>query len=327
MADVLYPSQITGMPPFSEQEWAPSSTSFIDNVDYSSPFVAPQATQVFPSPIPDYSSGPSKTQTSPNTFSDNVEDVFFTTNPLGIKHESEEDSTLISSPRFTPGPPSPYFGSFGVSKIHSSASKPAPVPIAPEPSGIRQTQTSKRSRDDDDVADTAPKRRKRATSNATQTELNEEEALLLKLKDEENLPWKDIALRFQTGLGKHYQVPALQMRLKRLRERMRVWTERDVEALEQAYKYWEQFRFDIISAKVVFPFEVNGWEYGSAERWPAKYCSRKWEELHPDCFAQIPRAQPLRGVDESTHDSPELVEAQSPGPSLKIFDDLRQYTP
>ena len=204
--------------------------SFLDNVDYSSPFVAPQATQVFPSPVPDYSSGPSKTRSSPSTFGHNVEDVFFAANPLGIKQETADDTTLTSSPRFTPRPASPYFGSFGVSQIHRRpSSKPDPVPSTRESSlNTQAARSRKRSRDDDDVADSLPKRRKRAPSNTAQTELSEEEALLLRLKDEENLPWKDIALRFQTDRGKVYQVPALQMRLKRLRERMRVWTEKDV---------------------------------------------------------------------------------------------------
>ena len=57
-------------------------------------------------------------------------------------------------------------------------------------------------------------------SQAGPVELNEEQQLLLKLKEEENLPWKDIAVRFQTDLGKSYQVPALQKRFKRLRERL-----------------------------------------------------------------------------------------------------------
>ena len=87
----------------------------------------------------------------------------------------------------------------------------------------------KRMRDEEDqYSEYGQKKRKRAPSNAGPIELNEEEQLLLKLKEEENLPWKDIAVRFQTDLGKSYQVPALQMRFKRLRERMRTWTETDV---------------------------------------------------------------------------------------------------
>jgi hypothetical protein len=92
----------------------------------------------------------------------------------------------------------------------------------------------KRMREEEDYAEFTQKRRKRAPSQPGPVELNEEEQLLLKLKEEENLPWKDIATRFQTELGKSYQVPALQMRFKRLRERMRTWTETDV---------WHSFRW------------------------------------------------------------------------------------
>ena len=81
-------------------------------------------------------------------------------------------------------------------------------------------------------------------------ELGEEDRLLIQLKDEESMPWKDIAARFQSDLGKSYQIPALQMRLKRLRERMRVWTDTDVRALRAAHDYWVQSKFDIISQKV-----------------------------------------------------------------------------
>lgn len=83
-------------------------------------------------------------------------------------------------------------------------------------------------REDEDHSDYSQRKRKRALSQSGPVELNDEEQLLLKLKEEENLPWKDIATRFQTDLGKSYQVPALQMRFKRLRERMRCWTETDV---------------------------------------------------------------------------------------------------
>jgi len=61
----------------------------------------------------------------------------------------------------------------------------------------------------------------------TRLPFNEEEQILWKLKEEENRPWKDIAVRIQTdfGKGKSYQVDALRMRLQNLRKRMRTWTE------------------------------------------------------------------------------------------------------
>lgn len=87
---------------------------------------------------------------------------------------------------------------------------------------------SKRFHDEGDDSDHGYRKRRRPTLPSGPVEPNEEEQLLLKLKEEENLPWKDISVRFRTDLGKIYQVPALQMRLKRLRERMRTWTETDV---------------------------------------------------------------------------------------------------
>lgn len=126
------------------------------------------------------------------------------------------------------------------------------APIAPNPLGPQLPRTSvpKRSRDEDDMSDQS-KRRKRSDSNTTASlELNDEDRLLIRLKDEEGMPWKDIAARFQSDLGKHYQIPALQMRLKRLRERMRKWTDVDVRALRLAHEYWVQNKFDIIAQKV-----------------------------------------------------------------------------
>jgi hypothetical protein len=123
-------------------------------------------------------------------------------------------------------------------------------PIAPQPLEVPRSSGVKRERDDDDE-DSDAKRRKRSDSNASvQFELSEEDKLLLQLKEEESMPWKDIAARFQSDLGKAYQIPALQMRLKRLRERMRVWTDTDVKALRMAHEYWAQSKFDIISQKV-----------------------------------------------------------------------------
>jgi hypothetical protein len=117
---------------------------------------------------------------------------------------------------------------------------------------MQRTSAPKRSRDDDDLSDQS-KRRKRSDSNNTTFafELNDEDRLLIRLKDEDGMPWKDIAARFQSELGKHYQIPALQMRLKRLRERMRKWTEADIRALRLAHEYWVQNKFDIISQKVI----------------------------------------------------------------------------
>lgn len=124
------------------------------------------------------------------------------------------------------------------------------TPIAPQPMDTLRSMAAKRSRDDDESAELTKRRRRSESTTSTQLELTEEDKLLLKLKEEDSMPWKDIAARFQSDLGKQYQIPALQMRLKRLRERMRVWSEADVRALRMAHEYWAQNKFDIISQKV-----------------------------------------------------------------------------
>ena len=165
-------------------------------------------------------------KSSPSTFPPNVEDLLFAENPYKFQKTEEYPSfTFPLSPAKTS---SPYFTHDYTTTSRTSPARHAPIPIAPDPVGMRQLHALKRKLEDDEFAEYGQRKRKRAPSNTGPVELNEEETLLLKLKEEENLPWKDIAVRFQTDLGKSYQVPALQMRFKRLRERMRTWTETDV---------------------------------------------------------------------------------------------------
>lgn len=175
-------------------------------------------------------------KSSPSTFGPNVEDLYFPENPFKFRQDDYRDYNFFPSPQAS-GRSSPYLGNseFQPPAPTSSRNSPArqmPVPIAPDPIGMRQLQSMKRMRDDDaeseHSASGTQRKRKRAVSSTGPVELNEEESLLLKLKEEENLPWKDIAARFQSDLGKTYQVPALQMRFKRLRERMRAWNDNDV---------------------------------------------------------------------------------------------------
>ena len=105
-------------------------------------------------------------------------------------------------------------------------------------------------------------------------DLPEEERLLIRLKQDQNLPWKDIAKEFENRFGRPFQVPALQMRYKRLRERLRPWTNEDIAALEAAHEFWESNKFDIIANKML--------DLGVQDRWPSRYCERKWEQLHPE---------------------------------------------
>ena len=172
-------------------------------------------------------------------------------NSLGISSSSMPQH-FYSNPNFSQGRDHSPCMSEPAMELSAPQARRFYAPIAPHPSGAR-TSAPKRSRDDDDDQLDQGKRRKRSDSNTSATmDLGEEDRLLIRLKDEESMPWKDIAARFQSDLGKTYQIPALQMRLKRLRERMRVWTDVDVKALRMAHEYWVQSKFDIISQKVSY---------------------------------------------------------------------------
>lgn len=56
-------------------------------------------------------------------------------------------------------------------------------------------------------------------------------------------------------------------------------------------------------------------EYGSSERWPAKYCARKWEELHPGAMPSYNGLNFLANPWESEHCSPIESMDHSPRPS------------
>lgn len=159
-----------------------------------------------------------------------VEDLLFPDHPFHLKSYEYMPPMYSMAPLQTSQAPatSLYGADYGLSATTMSPIPSGPIPIAPVPIGLRQMNALKRMREEEDFSDFNQKRRKRAPSQTGPVELNEEEQLLLKLKEEENLPWKDIAVRFRTDLGKTYHVPALQMRFKRLRERMRTWTETDV---------------------------------------------------------------------------------------------------
>ncbi|KAI4252647.1 MAG: hypothetical protein LQ352_004170 [Teloschistes flavicans] len=229
------------------------------------------------SSLPGHMVSVSRPKSSPSTFGPNVEDLLFPENPFRLKSDDYMPSMYSMAPLQTnKAPTAPlYGGDFGLTTATMSPVRAGPVPIAPDPIGLRQMNALKRMREEEDYSEFNQKRRKRAPSQTGPVELNEEEQLLLKLKEEENLPWKDIAVRFQTDLGKSYQVPALQMRFKRLRERMRTWTETDVQALEQAYDYWEKFQFDIIAAKVSKPEPVQ------AKQEEPNGVRRCWTSAHP----------------------------------------------
>ena len=255
--DMLYPSGLGINTTFSEPDCNPSNIVSMTGsasdwgliqrkaplpADFDTTFVtpAPVSTGARPPPIevssvPPHMLNIPRPKSSPSTFGPNVEDLLFPENPYSRFTTRNDDFASFNAFPISPAKnSSPYFGGHEYHSIsaRTSPARHAPIPIAPDPVGLRQLNALKRMRDDEEhFAEFGQRKRKRAVSNAGPVELNEEEQLLLKLKEEENLPWKDIAVRFQTDLGKTYQVPALQMRFKRLRERMRTWTETDVSSI------------------------------------------------------------------------------------------------
>ncbi|KAL8763937.1 MAG: hypothetical protein Q9184_000380 [Pyrenodesmia sp. 2 TL-2023] len=275
---------------FSEPEWTTASNPREVFIAPSQVLLAPHdfdtsfsAHQVPPpielSSLPGHVASVPRPKSSPSTFGPNVEDLLFPENPFRLKPDEYMPPTYsVPSLQTSRAPTNSYYGGdFGMTTTTMSPVRAGPVPIAPDPVGLRQINALKRMREEEDYSEFNQKRRKRAPSQSGPVELNEEEQLLLKLKEEENLPWKDIAVRFQTDLGKSYQVPALQMRFKRLRERMRTWTETDVQALEQAYDYWEKFQFDIIAAKVSRHERRNGQAKQMTDE-----LDRCWTSGHPN---------------------------------------------
>ena len=206
--------------------------------------------------IPHQFKDPSRPRSSPSTFGPGPENVSWpTTNGLGIFPSAAVGQP---TPPITSTFPPSVFHTYP-SEEHYGASTPPeirqpqprrPFPsIAPNPSQVAAQKRKREEEEQQETNSSSGKRRKR-TSSVASADLSDDDRFLVQLKEEEALPWKDIANRFQSDLGKNFQVAALQMRYKRLREKFRVWEEQDVKALQLAHEYWEKYKWEIIGAKV-----------------------------------------------------------------------------
>lgn len=221
-------------------------------------FQMPQSTNFFHPPT---QNPPGRPRSSPSTFGPSPENLDWTTSAgLGIQYSN---ALAQPTPMASTFPPT-AFQAYATETQFETSSPPQlqqPQPrrpyqsIAPNPAGIAAT---KRQRDDEEAAAAGESRppsgnkRRRTTSGAADT-LSDDDRFLVHLKETESLPWKDIAARFQSDKKKTWNVAALQMKYKRLRQRFRVWEEQDLYALKVACEYYEKCKWDIISAKVCLP--------------------------------------------------------------------------
>jgi hypothetical protein len=184
---------------------------------------------------------------SPSTFGPSANEIMWPENPLGIRFPMTEPQMIPATtamPTANYQTPAAEFTTPSPPQRRSSADTQRFYPsIAPNPASKRRQEQE----DEDAMNRSNSKRRKRTPS---LEHLNDEERLLITLKEDESLPWKEIAARFSNQLGQSITVATLQMRYLRLRQRFRSWEERDIEALRQAHEYWEKCKWDIISSKV-----------------------------------------------------------------------------
>ncbi|TVY42941.1 hypothetical protein LOCC1_G005928 [Lachnellula occidentalis] len=111
--------------------------------------------------------------------------------------------------------------------------------------------------------------------NLSSDDLSYEEHLLLQLTEQDQLPWKEVAVRFNEKTGKQMKVPALQMRKKRLIERLR---ER---ALIMAWEEYERSKWDAIAQGML--------KHGCTEKWTREAVQKKWNETHHDEISYLSR--------------------------------------
>ncbi|KAF8540597.1 hypothetical protein BDD12DRAFT_734361 [Trichophaea hybrida] len=130
-----------------------------------------------------------------------------------------------------------------------------------------------------------PSKRRKSTSKEAWS-MTEDDNLLLKLKDEEGLPWKAIASRFRDMNRGEFRVPTLQMRYKRLKEKLRVWDAEDIQYLKDAKEFIEKQKWELISNKML--------ELGCKKKIPGNTCEKKWKEICPQPIntQQIPSSGP-----------------------------------
>ncbi|KAI1975696.1 hypothetical protein LOZ53_006813 [Ophidiomyces ophidiicola] len=161
------------------------------------------------------------------------------------------------------------------------SARSTPVAIAPNPLGVKQLEHERRGQELEAQRPSRRTRRPRRRSSI----LDEETSLTLQLR-EQNIPWNEVVKRVNAAFGGNHNASRLQMRITRLKQRMREWSEDDIQALLSAHSYWETDKFEIIAHKVSPTMQG----YKTTRGWTASECQQKWQELHSEARESLKRS-------------------------------------
>ena len=125
----------------------------MSNIDFDNPYPTPRVPPpIEVSPIPAHLVNFPRPKSTPSTIGPNVEDLLFAENPFRIRNEEYPPFTFPLSPAPSNKGSSPYFGAeyhHGSQTARSSPNRHHPIPIAPDPVGLRQLNALKRVHDEE----------------------------------------------------------------------------------------------------------------------------------------------------------------------------------
>ena len=161
----------------------------------------------------------------------------------GSEHSASISQFPTSHPNnySTAGPPSS--ASFRANRRQTSAYAGSQAALQGRPASSSEPPPVMRPRQPSDGA----------SAQSARARYDYENQLLVYLRDEQLMPWKEITKQFEMAFNRRYQMPALQMRYGRLKQRTNPWTDQDTAALQLAHEYYAEKRYEIIASKVCHP--------------------------------------------------------------------------
>ncbi|KAM0720348.1 hypothetical protein Q7P37_004484 [Cladosporium fusiforme] len=228
---------------------------------------------------------PGRPRSSPSTFGPSPENLSWAPSAgLGIQYTTGAPQPTPMTSTFPPTAFQPYatenlFETPSPVQLQQPQPRRPYQPIAPNPASASAPKRGREEEEEDasftggESSDTPGTRKRRRTNSAARTKpRSESDAYLIHLKETENLSWKDIIARFKDDRDEEHNQPKLQMRWYRHRESERPWEQQDTYALEQACKWYEKNKWDMIRSQML--------KHGITEKWSKTACARKWRELN-----------------------------------------------